>query len=118
MGDGLALGDGADVGVDVDLVVALGAGHVVEVDDRAALAKDDQFLFTQSDGTKKAIKDIGDIYSTMQIENFRNASQPLYAIISPDEILLNLPVAYTPDIDSYASWLKSGIDAFAKVKDR
>jgi len=85
------------------------------VDDRAVLAKDDQFLFTQSDGTKKPIKDIGDIYSTMQIENFRNASQPLYAIISPDEKLLNLPVAYTPDIDTYANWLKSGIEAFAKV---
>ncbi len=85
------------------------------VDDRAVLSKDNQFLYTQSDGTKKPIKDIGDIYSTMQIENFRNASQPLYAIISPDEILLNLPVAYTPNIDEYANWLKSGLEAFKKV---
>lgn len=86
------------------------------VDDRKMLADDQQFLFTSSDGSKKAIKTVGDKFITLQSENFRNASQPLYAIVSPDEKLLNLPVGYTPDINAYADWLKCGLDAFGKSK--
>jgi thiol:disulfide interchange protein len=85
------------------------------VDDRKMLPEDEQFLFTTADGSKKSIKTVGDKYITLQSENFRNASQPLYAIISPDEQLLNLPVGYTPDAGKYLSWLKNGIDAFKKV---
>lgn len=48
--------------------------------------------------------------------NFKNASQPLYATISPGEKLLNLPVGYTPNINNYANWLKCGLDAFNKIK--
>ncbi|MBS1564563.1 MAG: cytochrome C biogenesis protein, partial [Bacteroidetes bacterium] len=87
------------------------------VDDRKMLADDQQFLFTASDGSKKPIKTVGDKFITLQSENFKNASQPLYAIISPDEKLLNLPVGYTPDINAYSSWLKCGLDAFGKSKD-
>jgi thiol:disulfide interchange protein DsbD len=87
------------------------------VDDRKLLPDDQQFLFTSADGSKKPIKTVGDKYFTLQSENFKNASQPLYAIISPDEKLLNLPVGYTPKIDTYSSWLKCGLDAFGKSKD-
>jgi thiol:disulfide interchange protein len=86
------------------------------VDDRKLLPEDQQFLFTSSDGSKKPIKTVGDKYITLQSENFRNASQPLYAIISPDEQLLNLPVGYTPDPVKYLSWLENGVTAFKKVK--
>lgn len=86
------------------------------VDDRALLKKEDQFLFTARDGSKKEIRTIGDKYSTLQSENFGNASQPLYAIISPDEKLLNLPVGYTPSIKEYTNWLSCGRDAFDKAK--
>ncbi len=87
------------------------------VDDRKPLADNQQFLFTSADGSKKPIKTVGDKYFTLQSENFKNASQPLYAIVSPDEKLLNLPVGYTPEINTYSSWLKCGLDAFAKSKD-
>ena len=86
------------------------------VDDRKKLPKDEQFLYTQADGTKKEIKEVGDLYFAMQTENFRNASQPLYALISPDEKLLTLPMGYTPEVDKYANWLKSGLEAFEKTK--
>jgi len=85
------------------------------VDDRQKLKAEDQFLFTSEDGSKKPIRTVGDKFITLQSENFKNASQPLYAIITGDEKLLNLPVGYTPDVDEYAAWLKSGLDAFAKV---
>jgi thiol:disulfide interchange protein len=84
------------------------------VDDRKMLKDEEQFLFTTSEGTKKPIKTIGDKFATMQSENFKNASQPLYVIITPDEKLLNLPVGYTPDIKEYTNWLQCGLDAFKK----
>jgi thiol:disulfide interchange protein DsbD len=85
------------------------------VDDRAVLPEPEQFLYTLSDQTKKAIKTIGDKYSTFQSENFSNASQPLYAIISGNEQLLNLPVGYTPSVNEYKAWLENGLEAYQKI---
>ena len=81
------------------------------VDDRKQLEDDKQFLYTLSDGSKKSIREVGDFYSSMQVENFNNASQPLYALISPDEKLLTLPVGYTSSIKEYADWLQKGLEA-------
>ena len=86
------------------------------VDDRKPLPDDQQFLFTTRDGSKKEIKTVGDKYATLQSENFKNASQPFYVVISPDEQLMNLPVGYTPDPKDYAHWLQCGLDAFHQAK--
>jgi thiol:disulfide interchange protein len=82
------------------------------VDDRKALPDDQQFPFLTSDGSKKEIRTIGDKFATLQSENFKNASQPLYVVISPDEKLLTFPVGYTPDPKEYAQWLQCGLDAY------
>ena len=82
------------------------------VDDKKDLPDDQQFLFTTTDGSKKKIVTVGDKFATLQSENFKNASQPLYAIISPDEKLMNYPVGYTPNVKTYAEWLQCGLDAF------
>jgi len=82
------------------------------VDDRKPLPDDQQFLFTTSDGSQKAIRTVGDKFATLQSENFKNASQPLYVIISPEEKLMNYPVGYTPDTGEYAHWLKCGLEAY------
>lgn len=84
------------------------------IDDRKRLPDDEQFSYTLSDGSKKDIKTIGDLYITMQSENFRNASQPLYVILDPQEKLMNLPVGYTPNPMDYAEWLKDGLKAMGK----
>ena len=84
------------------------------VDDRKQLPDDQQFSFRTSDGSVKEIRTIGDKFATLQSENFRNASQPLYVLISPEEKLLNKPVGYTPDPQAYAQWLQCGLDAFKK----
>lgn len=86
------------------------------VDDREKLKEEDQFVYVSADGSKKAIRTVGDKYATLQSENFKNASQPLYAIVSGDERLLNLPVGYTPDAIEYGNWLRSGLDAAATLK--
>jgi thiol:disulfide interchange protein len=81
------------------------------VDDRNLLPENQRFIFTDSSGNKKPIKTVGDKFFTLQDQNFQTASQPYYVIISPDEKLLNNPVAYMPDADEYAAWLKCGLDA-------
>jgi thiol:disulfide interchange protein len=86
------------------------------VDDRKRLPDDQQFLFTTGDGSEKEIRTIGDKFATLQSENFKNASQPLYVVITPDEKLLTLPVGYTPDPKEYAQWLQCGLDAFRQGK--
>lgn len=86
------------------------------VDDRKLLPDDQAFLFTSSDGSKKPIKTIGDKFITLQSENFKNASQPLYAILSPQEKILTKPVGYTPDAKQYSGWLQCGLDAFNRTK--
>ncbi|HXB32303.1 MAG TPA: thioredoxin family protein [Puia sp.] len=82
------------------------------VDDRKLLPADQQFAFTASDGSIKEIHTVGDKFATLQSVNFKSASQPLYAVISPDEKLLTKPVPYTPDPGEYAQWLQCGLDAF------
>ncbi|GAO44917.1 protein-disulfide reductase DsbD family protein [Flavihumibacter petaseus] len=79
------------------------------VDDRKALPDAQQFLYTNKAGKPVEIKTVGDRYLNFQTENFRNASQPLYAIVSPDEKLLNQPVGYMPDAKAYAEWLRCGL---------
>lgn len=84
------------------------------VDDKKPLPEDQQFLFTTSDGSKKKIVTVGDKFATLQSENFKNASQPLYAVISPDEKLMTYPVGYTPNVKEYQQWLQCGLDAYKR----
>lgn len=84
------------------------------VDDRAKLPADEQFIYTFPDGSQKPIRTIGDKYATFQNVNFTSVSQPLYAVITPEEKLLTRPVGYTPNRKTYAEWLRSGLEAFAR----
>ncbi len=84
------------------------------VDDRAKLPAHKQFTYTTATGAKKEIITVGDKWATMQVENFGVTSQPYYVLISPDEKLLNNPVAYEPNAKAYAAWLQCGLDAFNK----
>jgi thiol:disulfide interchange protein DsbD len=84
------------------------------VDDRKQLPKDQQFIHKFEDGSSKEVRTIGDKFATFQNLNFTSVSQPLYAILSPDEKLLNKPVGYTPDVQDYKDWLECGRGAIEK----
>ena len=43
----------------------------------------------------KEIKTYGDKWSTFQVINFKNASQPYYVLLSPSLEVLNTPQQYT-----------------------
>ena len=52
--------------------------------------------------------------ATFQNLNFTSVSQPLYAIITADEQLLNKPVGYTPNATEFKEWLECGVQAGKK----
>jgi thiol:disulfide interchange protein DsbD len=79
------------------------------VDAKAELPKDEQFIFETSNGTKKPILTVGNKWATLQTENFKSATQPLYALLSPDGKLLTDPVGYTPAVEDYKSFLERGL---------
>ncbi len=60
----------------------------------------------------RRIKTVGNKWSNFQIEKYNILAAPYYVLLYHDESSLNQPVAYTPDIEVYLSWLKDGIQKF------
>jgi thiol:disulfide interchange protein DsbD len=76
------------------------------VDDRANLPVAERFVYTTQGGQQKQINTVADLWATFETENFNQSSQPLYAVLSPDQVLQSNPIGYTPDIQQYLEWLK------------
>lgn len=71
----------------------------------------------KSGGVKvKNLVTVGDKWTAFESIRFGQVSQPYYVLLSPDEILLNKPVGYTPDAVEFAEWLKCGTNAMDKIK--
>lgn len=85
------------------------------VDDKKKLPVEKRFTHITADGIQRDIKTIGDLWTTFQLESFKVTSQPLYAIVSPDEKLLNNPVGYR-ESKEYKQWLECGKQAFENKK--
>ncbi|MGB5507527.1 cytochrome c biogenesis protein CcdA [Robiginitalea sp.] len=81
------------------------------VDERRSLPADQQFVFAYENGTRKEIESVGDYWSTFQNLNFGAVSQPYYVLLSPSLEILGPPVQNT-DVDTYRTWLDSGIRAY------
>lgn len=81
------------------------------VDDRANLPIEKRFTYTNASGQSKEIKTQGDLWATFQSENFKQVTQPLYVVLSPDQTLLSNPVGYTPNIQQYLEWLQCSVKA-------
>jgi thiol:disulfide interchange protein DsbD len=84
------------------------------VDERRKLPPDQQTTYTTKTGNVKSIVTVGDKWATFQTENFDATSQPQYAMVSPDEILLAKTKFYTKDPAEFANWLRCGLEAFRK----
>ena len=85
------------------------------VDDKKALPASEQFTYTTKDGLTKDIKTVGDKWATFQTENFKNNSQPWYAVMNTNEELMTHPVGYVPDSKEYLGWLNAGLEAFEQT---
>jgi thiol:disulfide interchange protein DsbD len=81
------------------------------VDYRKALPKGEQYV---SETTGKKVKTVGNKWSDFQMREYKTNAQPYYVILNNDGASLSSPVGYTPDVDEYDAWLKSGIDNYKK----
>jgi cytochrome c biogenesis protein CcdA len=88
------------------------------VDERRLLPATDQVEFITKNGSAKKIVTVGDKWATFQSENFNKVSQPQYAIVHPDEVVLTKTKSYTPSAKEFAGWLKCGLDAFSKKRSK
>jgi thiol:disulfide interchange protein len=82
-------------------------------DHEKELPKAAQFDFKKANGQIKKIRTYGDKWSTFQVINFKNASQPYYVLMTASLEILNSPQQYT-DVATYKDWLKKGIENFKK----
>ena len=80
------------------------------VDDKKPLEK--QLWSTTQN---KKLRREGDIWSDFQIANFRQNTQPLYVMVTPDEQVLAKPRGYQDGADSYNEFLECGLHTFEKV---
>ncbi|MEM6724144.1 MAG: protein-disulfide reductase DsbD domain-containing protein [Bacteroidota bacterium] len=83
------------------------------VDDRTKLAEP---YISTFDGAKK--RTVGNKWADFQAIHFGANSQPYYAMVSPDEQLLNIPVGYTPDVEEFDYFLECGLEAFGQLSER
>jgi len=79
------------------------------VDDKRALDKE-----LWSEVQNKKLRRKGDIWSDFQIANFRQNTQPLYVMITPDEKVLAKPRGYKEGADEYNAYLECGLEYFQK----
>lgn len=79
------------------------------VDDRTELSAEEQYVSAYSG---KRIRTIGAKNSDFQASRFNSNSQPLYVIVDADGQVLIPPSGANYNINSYATYLQNGIDAF------
>ncbi|MDO5977838.1 protein-disulfide reductase DsbD family protein [Flavivirga spongiicola] len=80
------------------------------VDDKRKLEADEVTDSKLRPGKK--LKYIGQKWSELQTIKYKANSQPFYVLMDHNEDNLIDPVAYTPDVEEYLSWLKNGISKF------
>jgi len=82
------------------------------VDDKRALPVNEIVDSKLKPGKK--LKYIGEKWSELQTVKYKTNTQPLYVLMDHDENNLIAPVAYTPNVDEYFSWLMKGVQNFKK----
>lgn len=60
----------------------------------------------------KQLKYIGQKWSELQTIKFKANSQPFYVLMDHNELNLNNPVGYMPEVEDYHNWLKEGVSRF------
>jgi thiol:disulfide interchange protein len=78
-------------------------------DEQIDLPEDEQFV---SEYSGRKIKTVGKKWSDFQLGKYNSNARPFYVLMGLDERNLNVPVAYTPDVNEYLNWLKEGISKF------
>ena len=76
-------------------------------DDRKKLDKE-----MVSKTRKKPMRTVGNMWADFQIVNFGSNSQPLYAMMTPDEEMIGKPRGYQTGVKGYLEFLECGLENF------
>ena len=86
------------------------------VDDKKELPQSEKLEVKKIQGGKRKLRNYGHKWAHFQTKFFQTNSQPYYVLLSPDgEQVLNQPVGYTPDVNAYTQFLKSGLMSFKQL---
>jgi thiol:disulfide interchange protein len=66
--------------------------------------------------TNARIRTVGQIWTDFQVSNFKQNSQPLYVLVSPDEKVLTTPRGYDSDVKAYDAFLECGLNTFNELR--
>jgi thiol:disulfide interchange protein len=80
-------------------------------DDKKELPINEQYI---SKETNEKVITIGEKWSEFQRQKFGTNARPYYVLLNLEEVKLNEAVPYTPNINEYKTWLKTGISSFKK----
>ncbi len=80
-------------------------------DERTLLDKNDQYI---SKETNELITTVGQKWSEFERLRYKTNARPYYVLLNTSQEKLNIPVAYTPNITEYKTWLENGISKFKK----
>jgi len=75
------------------------------VDEKQELPENQKYI---SKETGRKIKTKGNKWSDFQITRYKANAQPYYIILDSEGKDINQPIGYTPNIEEYETWLKSG----------
>ena len=80
------------------------------VDDKTPL--DEHVEVTETDGTTRKLRTIGDKWSYLQRTKFGAQTQPFYVLLDHDARPLAGSYSYNEDVPAFVTWLESGLKRF------
>lgn len=82
------------------------------VDDKTPLPE--QIIVTDTDGTQRTLRTVGDKWSYLQRYKFGSNTQPMYILLDNEGKPLTGSRSYDEDINEYMDFLKVGLDNYNK----
>ena len=82
------------------------------VDDKTPLPE--QMEVTDTDGTKRTLRTVGDKWSYLQRYKFGSNTQPMYILVDNEGMPLTGSRSYDENISEYMDFLNAGLEAYAK----
>ena len=82
------------------------------VDDKTPLPE--QITVTDTDGTQRTLRTVGDKWSYLQRHKFGSNTQPMYILLDNEGKPLTGSRSYDEDINEYMNFLKVGLDNYNK----
>ena len=84
------------------------------VDDKTPLPE--PIVVTDTDGTQRTLRTIGDKWSYLQRYKFGSNTQPMYVLIDNEGMPLTGSRSYDEDINEYMKFLQTGLDNYNNKK--